>query len=127
MANAAKIDALRSGRVVKPVDIFVISIIIISTIVVFVISIFWGGGKTVLVAVGGEKYTYSLDEDREIALESLTIVIDGGKVYVKDAKCPDLVCEKTGAIDASGGMIVCLPSGVVISITGDDGALHGST
>ena len=66
--------------------------------------------------------TYSLSENRTIEVTSngirLTVVIDGGEVWVKDADCPDLVCKHTGKISRGGEVILCAPAGLRIQVRG---------
>ena len=68
------------------------------------------------ITVNGEEYgTYSLAEDQVISIGETNICeIKDGKVSMTYADCPDHLCIKQGAIDASGGMIVCLPNKVTI-------------
>jgi hypothetical protein len=40
---------------------------------------------------------------------------------MKDADCPDKLCEKTGKISKNGETIVCLPHRVVVEIQGGEG------
>lgn len=71
---------------------------------------------TVDGAVFGE---YSLDEDQEIAIGKTNVCrIENGKVKMISADCPDKLCMKQKAVDASGGTIVCLPNKVVIEAVG---------
>ena len=43
-------------------------------------------------------------------------VIENGKVYMKEANCPDRLCVHSKAIDEKGGSIVCLPNKVVLEV-----------
>ena len=71
------------------------------------------------VYLDGELYqTLPLNKDAVVELDHLKIVVSGGAVSVKDADCPDKICEKSGAISKAGQTIVCLPNRVVIKITG---------
>ncbi len=66
---------------------------------------------------------YPASENREIELASngilLTVVIDDGEVYVKDADCPDKICVNTGRI--KNGSVVCLPAHVMIEFVRNNG------
>ncbi len=42
--------------------------------------------------------------------------VDGGKIMVAEADCPDKVCVYTGAINQPGELIACLPHGLLIYI-----------
>ena len=79
-------------------------------------------GKSVVLTYGDTTETYSLLENRTIEVTSngihLTVVIDGGEVWVEDADCPDLVCKHTGKISRSGDVILCVPAGLRILVKG---------
>lgn len=70
----------------------------------------------ICITVDGEEYgTYSLAEDQIIPIGKTNVCeIKNGKVSMTQADCPDHLCIRQGAIDASGGMIVCLPNKVTI-------------
>ena len=75
-------------------------------------------GITAVVKVDGNiVYMLPLDKNASVTVEgyqggSNTVVIENGTVYMKDADCPDKLCEKT---------IVCLPHRVVVEIQGGEG------
>jgi len=50
------------------------------------------------------------------------VEIDGRRVRVVDADCPDKLCIKTGWISRPPEQIVCLPNRVVVKITGGQAA-----
>lgn len=59
--------------------------------------------------------TYSLSTDQMIAIGDTNLCeIKDGKLTMTASTCPDHLCMKQGAIDASGGMIVCLPNKITI-------------
>jgi hypothetical protein len=45
------------------------------------------------------------------------VEIDGEKIRVREADCPDQVCVKTGWVRVAPQQIVCLPWRVVIKVT----------
>ena len=71
--------------------------------------------------------SYELNVDREIDIDGKNIcVIEDGKVYMKDADCPDKLCVHSRAISNSGESIICIPNRVTLIISGgsedgDDG------
>ena len=73
------------------------------------------GAPTLLkVTVMGEEYgEFDLDEDREIVISTgygtNRICIDQGRVYMKEADCPDQYCVLHGALASTADSIVCLP------------------
>ena len=83
----------------------------------------------VKVMVDGEVFgTYNLSENvsKEIRTgkngEKLNrFVINGGKVYMEEASCPDGICVAHRPAFRDGESIVCLPNRVVLTIeTKDD-------
>lgn len=80
--------------------------------------------QKIRITVDGEFYgEYSLNEDQEIAIGETNICrIKDGKVKMTEANCPDKLCMKQRAVDASGGSIICLPNKVVIEAVGESSA-----
>ncbi len=56
--------------------------------------------------IGGEKAGYN------------RVKVAGGRVSVTGADCPDQICVRTGAIDAQGQVIACLPHKLIITVEG---------
>lgn len=71
---------------------------------------------TIRIRLNGEDYgTYSLSEDQRITIGATNVCeIKDGKLTMTDSTCPDHLCMKQGAIDNTGGMIVCLPNKITI-------------
>ena len=84
-------------------------------------------GSTAVVKVDGNiAYTLPLEKNASVTVEgyqggSNTVVIENGAAYMKNADCPDKLCEKTGKISKNGETIVCLPHRVVVEIQGGAG------
>ncbi|MCD8006115.1 MAG: NusG domain II-containing protein [Oscillospiraceae bacterium] len=99
-----------------------LAIILVAGLLFALLSAFQGDGSTVVVTLNGETYAEaSLSKDVEIDVEGLlTVVIEGGEVWVTDSTCPDGLCEGMGSISKSGESIVCLPNGIVVKITADE-------
>lgn len=110
-------------------DIMLISTLIIVCVAAFLIINFVvkKDGITAAVKVDGNiVYMLPLDKNASVTVEgyqggSNTVVIENGTVYMKDADCPDKLCEKTGKISKNGETIVCLPHRVVVEIQGGEG------
>ena len=82
-----------------------------------------GEGRAVEVRVDGETVvTLPLDRDTEYACRGLTVVVKDGAAYVKDADCPDKLCEKVGPLTKAGDVAVCLPNRVTLTVTGTPAA-----
>ena len=82
-------------------------------------------GEQVIVKVDKKEIArYDLNTDREVVIDGKdggknTLVIKDGKAYIKDATCPDKLCEHQGKIHMVGQSLICLPNRVVIEITDD--------
>jgi hypothetical protein len=70
------------------------------------------------------EYTLTEDYKTEFKVESGSgynvIHIEGGKVWVQDASCPDKVCLHQGKISSDGEFIACLPNGLMITIVDNE-------
>ena len=75
------------------------------------------------IQVDGKLYgSYPLSEDRTIHIRDTNVcVIEGGKVRMTEADCPDQVCVHTKPIPGNGD-IICLPNRVILKIVnGEEG------
>lgn len=80
----------------------------------------------VVITYDGTTVRYPLSQDTTqpittAAGHTLTVCIQNGTVSVIDADCPDRICERTAPIHRPGSAIACVPSGVLIEITGKGG------
>ena len=78
-------------------------------------------GSVAVVRVDGEEVArLPLDKDAELHVENngyhLTVAVENGAVFVREADCPDRVCQHTGKISKRGTSIVCVPAGVTVII-----------
>ncbi len=122
MVNEKKIDAVkREISPLKLADIIVLTALIILSVVLLV-TVYGKTGEKVIVTYYGVSEEYDLGQDREIAIEDkLTVCISGGAVYVKDAQCPDKICQNSGAVKKVNETIVCAPFGITVRITDGKG------
>lgn len=86
------------------------------------------GGDKISITRSGKLYgSYSLLEDREIAITddsgevTNTVVINDGEVHMESASCHNQVCVHHAAISSTGESIVCLPNRVIVEIEGGGG------
>lgn len=102
----------------KKLDIIVISAICIFAAVLAVFFfVFKKNGETVVVKQDNKVVAeYSLNDDREVELQSNTFVIKDKKVFMSHADCKNQICVKTGKISKRGECIVCLPNKVILEI-----------
>ena len=83
--------------------------------------VFKTDGKMAIITVDGETFgKYELSKEQEIVIKTElgenTVQINGGKIKVTAADCPDRYCVDHIAIDSTGETVVCLPHRVVIEI-----------
>ena len=79
-------------------------------------------GDTVEVSVNGTPYgTYSLHKDTAVDIVTESgynrLVIKDGRAYIEAADCPDGICAAHRPISGTRESIVCLPHGVVITVS----------
>ncbi len=110
---------------IRKSDIALLAVLIIIGLAASILlSMSRSPGDTVVLESAGKPYaTYSLYEDREITVPAGTdaksyniVVIDSGKVYIKDASCKNHVCIRSGEISQAGETLVCLPNKLLIRI-----------
>ncbi|MBR5641370.1 MAG: NusG domain II-containing protein [Firmicutes bacterium] len=81
-------------------------------------------GAFARVTVDGEVYgTYSLAEDRTVDVVTSyghnVLCIEGGKVWVSEADCPNHDCVEKGAIAKTGQIILCLPHKLSVTVVNE--------
>lgn len=93
------------------------------------ILLFFAKNESTRVTVEqGGKTLYALDlsdtrlDGKELLVEGKyqnTILIQEGKIYVTKATCPDRLCVHSLPLSRDGGVICCVPNGVVITARND--------
>lgn len=120
MTSVERREAAVNSKPFNRLDIafFAVAIAIIAVLAAVVYTGGDGASVTVTTASGASTYPLSVDAEIDVG-GSLTLVIEDGKAYVKDACCEDKVCEHTGKISRPGQVIACLPSGIIITVDGE--------
>ena len=107
-------------------DIFLIVALLLAVAIGGIyLFVFRSQGDIVKVTVNGQTYgIYSLSEDiiedihtGEGDKQHNRLVVRDGKAFVESATCPDGICASHRPIFRDGESIVCLPHGVVITVT----------
>ncbi len=115
----------KQEKLFKVGDIVVIAALLLVSLLIFLSSL-PTRNKTAaeaVICVDGEEYgRYSLSRDREIVIEQEghrnTVEIKDGKVFMKEADCPDRSCVRQGKITKNGEVIVCLPARITVTLDG---------
>lgn len=119
MISEKKIDAVKNETSPFHIADAIVLVIVVALAVTFAVLSYRKSGEKVIVTYLGEKSEYDISVDREIDIDGkLTLCIEKGAVYVKNAECPDKVCERTGAVNKAGQTIICVPSGITVRIEG---------
>ena len=103
-------------------------IIIIAVAVLLFMNFTKVEGNSVVVKIDGvvtQQYPLSENVEFEIITGENNenynkVVINDGEVSVKEADCPDGICEDSKPISFVGQTIICLPHKVVIEVVGDN-------
>ncbi len=105
-----------------------ISIFVAAAVLFAVIYFAAGNGSFCEVVINGE-VTKKLPLDEDTTHEIITdagrniVSIQGGKVTMQEADCPDLICVHHSAISKEGQSIICLPHRVVLRIVGEESSI----
>lgn len=104
--------------------IFALSLLLVCGTAVLVMRLVSSDGTKAVIYVNGTEYgSYPLENDAEIEVKTKygenTVVIKDGEVFVKDASCPDKICEKTHSVSRGGESIVCLPNRMSVRIVSE--------
>ncbi len=80
-------------------------------------------GSQVCIRRGTDEILYRLPlgEDRRLTIPSENggynlVVIEGGKVWVEEASCPDQKCVRHKATNRTGDPIICLPNQLTLEV-----------
>lgn len=102
--------------------IIIFSILAVAVACMFILYMNKGSKTCVKIYVDNELVaTLPIDENREFDIEGVNgshnlLVIENGKIYMKEADCPDKICIQTGFVTDLTQTIVCVPNHVVVTI-----------
>lgn len=100
----------------RSITVFVLLIAVGISALIYTLC-FGKSGNTVVIKKQGEEIgAYSLYVDKTVDLETNTLVIENGKVYMKSADCRDQICVKHAPIFETNDTIVCLPNKIIVEI-----------
>lgn len=104
-------------------DIFAIALVVaLAVITVFCFLPKESESCVAEIYQAGERIeTLDLREDQTVLVTGKyhnTVTVSGGKVSITASDCPGEDCVHSGAIDAPGRSIVCLPNAVEVRVVG---------
>ena len=117
---------MNNKRKIKNDVILAVVVIAIAATGLLLLNVFKTEGAFAVVKLDGkETERYPLSVNTEVVIETEnngknTLVIEDGKAFIKNATCPDKICEGHSKISFKGETIVCLPHKVVIEIVASD-------
>ena len=102
----------------KKGDIVIIATVLILSVIVLLFNFLENGsGATVKISKDNEIiYEVSINEDRVLELETNTVIIEKGRVWVEKANCKNQICVNHKPIKKTGEVIACLPNNVLVEI-----------
>ena len=117
---------MNKKRKLKNDIILAVIVVAVAATGLLLLNVFKTEGSFAVVKIDGkETARYPLSVNTEVVIETgdngkNTLVIENNKAFMKDANCPDKICEGHSKISYKGETIVCLPHKVVIEIVAED-------
>ena len=117
---------MNKKRKLKNDIILAVIVVAVAATGLLLLNVFKTEGSFAVVKIDGkETERYPLSVNTEVVIETgddgrNTLVIEDNKAFMKDANCPDKICEGHSKISYKGETIVCLPHKVVIEIVTED-------
>ena len=117
---------MNNKKKIKNDIILAVIVIAVAATGLLLVNVFRTEGSFAVIKIDGkETGRYPLSVDTEVIIETgddgrNTLVIEDNKAFMKDANCPDKICEGHSKISYKGETIVCLPHKVVIEIVTED-------
>ena len=123
--NNASSTAKSGGRKLRNDIIFIATLLAVVICLGLGIYLLRPEGDFVVVTVDGVEYgRYPLHTDTTVEIRTgengeqrNLLVIQDGKAFVESADCPDAICTAHRPIDGTRESIICLPHGVVITVS----------
>ncbi len=119
----SRVKRLRAQTGMTAGDSMLLILIIFSAFLFFLIIPHWvlPGGKVLEIRARDKLIgRYSLNKDNVIKvpgrLGTTSVVIDKGRARIDSSPCPNKICCGMGEIGSQGGLLVCVPNEVIVSI-----------
>ena len=92
----------------------------VSLIFVLPASVISGGTEVVVRSGDRVVARYSLEEDRVFdvsgPLGDTVVEIEAGRAGIRSSPCPHKTCVRMGKIGREGGVVVCIPNKITVSV-----------
>lgn len=107
-------------HLIKPSEAVILGMILLAAIAAIIIMNRKSGAQTAVITCEGARYELPLDEDGTFRFDGIDadFEVKDGKIRVKNASCPDRICENTGFIGSSGQTIICVPNKISVTVEG---------
>lgn len=107
-----------SKKLFKKGDLILVVVLIVAIVLTIVFATKKSSGIVEIYVDGTLKYQSDLSVSKVIELkdEGMSVVIRDGRVWVEHSDCENQLCVHSAPISRGGGMIVCAPNKVVVSI-----------
>jgi hypothetical protein len=122
----SKINRLRTRAGMTLGDGILLCSVIFFALLSFALMPRWmlSGGKVLEIRVGAKIVgRYSLDDHRLIKvrgrLGTTSVLIENGRARIQSSPCPHKICCRMGTIGSEGGVLVCVPNEVIVTVTGE--------
>ena len=110
-------------------DIFIVLIVLATSVLSFLLVFSRESENLTCVIRCDSKVVYKVELSEisdaiEKTIDSeypLTVVINNDCVYIKNACCPDKLCEHTGELHTANQSVVCLPAKVSVTLESNSG------
>ncbi len=115
-----KIKVLKIGDYI----IFIICIVLIILFFIKFKNPLSAKGQVAVVSIENKEHIFKLNIDKVERLYNNMgkyneVTVKNGEIYISDADCPDLICEKSPPINKGNETIVCIPNKLIITIEGN--------
>lgn len=77
-----------------------------------------GRDSYAIIECGDISKSVSLDKDGLFSIDGINALfeVQDGKIRIKEAECPDKICERTGYIGSPGQSIICVPERITVTV-----------
>lgn len=108
-------------KLITPLDICLITLVVLLSFLAFFLHLFSEDGKKAVVTVNEKivaEFELDTNQIRKIKSDAgyNVVVIKNNECFVSDADCRDGICVKHKAINKVGQSIVCLPHKLIVEI-----------